>query len=117
MDEAYDKFDLYITRYDSIFENYKIEALLDIGVIKNETGNFNNTFMFVKKTSYNYPFYIEIEILRSYLNKYSEEMRLLDRIRLECNLGMFHIDQEDFKQEIIAVCSNLMSILDATLPR
>lgn len=44
-------------------------------------------------------------------------MRLLDRIRLECNLGMFQIDQEDFKQEIIAVCSNLMSILDATLPR
>ncbi|XP_065087185.1 dynein axonemal heavy chain 6 [Ochlerotatus camptorhynchus] len=96
LNEAYDMVDKYIFRFDKIRDNYQQALAMDRDLIRNET---------------------ELEKLRLFCQRYNSEMAELENIQETQRLGLVQVKQVTFREEIIPVCQDLLSVLDETLPR
>lgn len=88
--------DKYTFRFDKIRDNYQQALTMDRDLIRNET---------------------ELEKLRLFCQRYNSEMAELENIQETQRLGLVQVKQVSFREEIIPVCQDLLSVLDETLPR
>lgn len=92
---AYDKVEEYVKRFNPIREAYKEDVLMDKGQLRNEK---------------------DLDTLITYCERYTSEMNGLEVLLPHCNLGLMQVKQGTFKEEIIPVCRELLSILEELLP-
>jgi phage host-nuclease inhibitor protein Gam len=93
---AYDKVEVYLKRFDTIRENYKVNMTVDPEVIRSEN---------------------DLQKLRDMCEMYVSQMADLEGINETINLGLLQIKQNTFKEETVPVCRNLLAILEVNLPR
>jgi dynein heavy chain len=93
---AYQKMDTYIKRFEQIRESYREDMLTDKEALRTESN---------------------LDKLISYCKRYTSEINGLDDLLPSCNLGLFQLNQDTFKEKIIPKCKELLSILEQLLPR
>ncbi|XP_055643505.1 dynein axonemal heavy chain 6 [Toxorhynchites rutilus septentrionalis] len=93
---AFDTIDKYLTQFDTIRENYQQALSLNREVIRGET---------------------DLDKLRAFCHRYNAEMAELDIIQESNSLGLLLVKQSTFREQIIPVCQDILSILDEILPK
>lgn len=88
--------ELYVKRFEPIRENFEKD--------------FNTKHETLKAQR-------DVNMLRSYLMRYTSEMIQLDGMLLELNLGLFFVTQAVFKEKFISVAKELLDVLCAHLPK
>lgn len=83
-------------QFDKIRENYQQALQMDRNLIRDET-NLNK--------------------LKAFCERYNAEMTELENIQESKRLGLLQVKQATFREEIIPVCQELLSVLDETLPK
>lgn len=83
-------------QFDKIRENYQQALQMDRNLIRDET-NLNK--------------------LKAFCERYNAEMAELENIQESKRLGLLQVKQATFREEIIPVCQELLSVLDETLPK
>ncbi|XP_001850815.2 dynein heavy chain 6, axonemal [Culex quinquefasciatus] len=96
INEAFDAVEQYIVQFDKIRENYQQALQMDRNLIRDET-NLNK--------------------LKAFCERYNAEMAELENIQESKRLGLLQVKQATFREEIIPVCQELLSVLDETLPK
>lgn len=88
--------DTYTSRFDKIRDNYQQALAMNRDLIRNET---------------------DLEKLKIYCQRYNSEMAELEDIQETHRIGLVQVKQVAFREEIIPVYQDLLSVLDETLPR
>lgn len=96
IDRAYDTAELYVKRFDPIRLNYQIDVNTEPKTIRAES---------------------DVAQLRSYCQRYNDEMRALEGIVESIQLGLLQLKQTTFKEEVIPVCRELLVVLDSHIPK
>lgn len=96
MNCAYQKIEIYMKRFDQIRESYREDMVTDKEALRSESN---------------------LDKLISYCKRYTSEINGLDDLLPSCNLGLFQLNQDTFKEKIIPKCKELLSILEQLLPR
>jgi hypothetical protein len=96
MEEAYQKIDKYIERYEEIQEKYREDMATDKEALYRET---------------------DLDKLVAYCERYTNECKSMENLLSVCNLGLFQLKLGTFKEMIIPKCQDLLGVLDKVLPR
>ncbi|XP_021708238.1 dynein heavy chain 6, axonemal [Aedes aegypti] len=96
INEAYDIVDKYTAKFDKIRDNYHQAIAMDRNLIRNES---------------------DLGTLAKFCERYNSEMAELENIQESERLGLVQVKQLTFREEILPVCQELLSVLDETLPR
>ncbi|XP_055549943.1 dynein axonemal heavy chain 6 [Wyeomyia smithii] len=96
MNAAYDAVDVYILQFNKIRDNYLQALSMDQNQIRDET---------------------DLAKLTLFCERYNAEMADLENIQESQKLGLLQIKQATFREEIIPVCQELLTVLDETLPK
>lgn len=128
IDKAYDRVELYFERFDPIRKDYERDLRTDPEEINYVKGKIQ--FNYVQKSigfDENIPFsfdfslltiyFLDIASLRQFCERYVNEMASLEGILPEINLGLLKLRQNTFKEKIIPVCRDLVSVLERHLPK
>lgn len=59
----------------------------------------------------------DLGTLAKFCERYNSEMAELENIQESERLGLVQVKQLTFREEILPVCQELLSVLDETLPR
>lgn len=93
---AYDTAEIYLKRFDVIRNNFEVDINTDPKTIRAEQN---------------------VTALREYCQRYNDEMQGLEGIVPKIFLGILQLKQTTFKEEIIPVCRNLLTVLDSHVPK
>lgn len=93
---AYDIVDKYTAKFDQIRDNYHQALAMNRDLIRNES---------------------DLNILAKFCQRYNSEMAELENIQESERLGLVQVKQLTFREEILPVCQDLLTVLDETLPR
>ncbi|XP_058822007.1 dynein axonemal heavy chain 6 [Topomyia yanbarensis] len=96
INKAFDLVDQYILQFDKVRDNFQEALLMDRNIIRNETN---------------------LSKLQVFCERYNTEMAALENIQESQHLGLLQVKQATFREEIIPVCQDLLSVLDETLPK
>lgn len=91
---AYDKVECYVETFDPLREAYKEDVQMDKEQLRGEK---------------------DLNLLREYCKRYTNEISDLERLLPNCNLGVLRLRQGTFKAEIIPKCRELLLILEEIL--
>lgn len=88
--------DKYTAKFDQIRDNYHQALAMNRDLIRNES---------------------DLNILAKFCQRYNSEMAELENIQESERLGLVQVKQLTFREEILPVCQDLLTVLDETLPR
>ncbi|XP_030378328.1 dynein heavy chain 6, axonemal [Scaptodrosophila lebanonensis] len=93
---SYERARLYATRFHSIRENYEVDTRTDPSTLNRER---------------------DLIKLREYCDRYCNNVRALDGILNNMNLGLLKITQSNLKDTVTPVCQKLQNTLAVYLPK
>ncbi|XP_073833430.1 dynein heavy chain at 16F isoform X2 [Musca autumnalis] len=93
---AYEKAEIYTLRFETIRNNYEIDTQTDPNILKTER---------------------DLGKLRSYCERYCNNVKALDGILSVVHLGLLKLSQGSFKDTVTPVCIKLQNVLANYLPK
>lgn len=118
---CFDKANIYIKRFDVLKDMYAEDCKMDPEEIRFERGEVKY-FCTISKDTFMSKIYVhfflsDLNVHRKLLERFKQEIGLLENIPDRQHLGLFVLKQEPLKEIMLPVTLKLLNELSSTLPR